>query len=352
MDPALYILLKANPFVIPVSPGPTAIYPQFVTPVQMKMINKVYARNKNYYLSLMNINRACFCMLNETVPDRYKVSNNPNLTGWNASMSICTILDQLMANYSMPDAMVLFNNNTLFQNPCPPTEAPKILFYCTEQCQEIQTIGQDPYSSTHIINIVVHLLMQSGIVPIKEFKTWAAMPNKTYPGLETFIHKAYMQRLTPISLCNTAGSLGYVGSNQNTFNIINLLATGDNTDIKDATTITQTEAAANTGSTFAASAASTTFPEEVTATIQQLAANQMSMMQQFAAFSVNPHTAQCNNLHVLPVYNIHVPVQQAGGFQQQPGRFQQGCGGRCGGSRSQGGGQGRGRGGHGCTTYN
>ncbi len=49
----------------------------------MKMIDNVYARNKNYYLSLMNINQACFCMLDKTVPDRYKVSNNQNLTGWN-----------------------------------------------------------------------------------------------------------------------------------------------------------------------------------------------------------------------------------------------------------------------------
>jgi hypothetical protein len=155
----------------------------------MKMIIDVFARNKNYYLSLMNINQACFCMLNKTVPDRYKVSNHPNLTGWNALMSIRTILDQLMANYGMPDRMVLFNNDTLFCSPFPPTEVPKMLFYCTEQCQEIQTIGQDPYSPTHIINIVVRLLMQSGIFPIKEFETWAAMPNKTHPGLKSFIHK-------------------------------------------------------------------------------------------------------------------------------------------------------------------
>ncbi len=153
-----------------------------------------------------------------------------------------------------------------------------------------------------------------------------------------------------ISLRNTAGSLGYMGSNQNAFNIINPLAMGDDTDIDNATTIMQTEAAANTGSTFAASAASTTFPEELTVAIQQLAVNQTSMMQQFAAFSVNPHTAESNNLHVPPVHNIHVPVQQAGGFQQQPGRFQQGRGGCHSGSCSQGGGQGRGRGGRGCTT--
>jgi hypothetical protein len=77
MDPALYILLEANAFVISLSPGPTTIYPQFATPAQMKMIDNVYARNKNYYLSLMNINQACFCMLDKTIPDWYKVSKNP-----------------------------------------------------------------------------------------------------------------------------------------------------------------------------------------------------------------------------------------------------------------------------------
>jgi hypothetical protein len=65
-----------------------------------------------------------------------------------------------------------------------------MLFYHKEQCQEIQIIGQDPHSPTHIINLVVRLLMQLGIFPIKEFETWDAMPNKTYPGLKTFIHEA------------------------------------------------------------------------------------------------------------------------------------------------------------------
>jgi hypothetical protein len=216
-------------------------------------------------------------------------------------------------------------------------------------------IRQDPYSQTHIINVVVRLLMQSGIFPIKEFEMWAAVPNKTYPGLKMFIHDAYTRGLTAISLCNTAGSLGYMGNNQNAFNIINLLAMEDNTNDNNATTATQTAAAATMGrilgSAYATSAASTTFPAEVTAAIQQLAANQMSIMQQFAAFTINPHTAQHNNLHVPPVHNIHIPAQQTGEYQQKPRGFQQGCGGRRGGGRSRGGGQGGGRGGRVCTTY-
>jgi hypothetical protein len=46
-------------------------------------------------------------------PNSYKVSNNPNLTGWNSSMSIRSIINQLRQNYNMPNPMVLFNNNTL-----------------------------------------------------------------------------------------------------------------------------------------------------------------------------------------------------------------------------------------------
>ncbi len=59
-----------------------------------------------------------------------------------------------------------------------------MLFYKIEQCQEIQTIGQQaPPLTTHIINIFCHILMQSRIFPIKECETWAVMPNKMYPLL-------------------------------------------------------------------------------------------------------------------------------------------------------------------------
>ncbi len=55
-----------------------------------------------------------FACSTKTIPDQYKVSNTPNLTGWNVSMSIWGIIDLLMANYGMPNALVLFNNDTLF----------------------------------------------------------------------------------------------------------------------------------------------------------------------------------------------------------------------------------------------
>jgi hypothetical protein len=171
IDPGIYALLEPRAFAEPPNPGATAIYPQFLPPSMVKMIDATFTRDKNYYLLLLNINQACFKMLNKTVSNQFKVSNTPNLTGWNSTMMIGVILKQLKALYGKPDTMTLFWNDTLFQSPFPATEAPEMLFYRIEQCQEIKTLAQDPYSNTQIINNVLRLLMQSNIFPLKVFNT-------------------------------------------------------------------------------------------------------------------------------------------------------------------------------------
>ena len=152
------------------------------------------------------------------------------------------------------------------------------------------------------------------------------MPNKKYPGLKTFIHEAYTRRLTAISLPKTAGSLGYVNNNANAFIIINPLM-GEETNNDDATTVTQTVAAAMTGSTlgntYGATGTTVSFPAEVTAALQQLSANQTSMMQQLATFTVsNQPPSTRSNIQVPLVTNIHIPQQQYG-----PGGLRHGRGG-------------------------
>ncbi len=123
-------------------------------------------------------------MLDETVSNQFKVSNTSNLTGWNSTMTIRVILEQLEASYGKPDTMMLFWNNNLFRSSFAATEAPEMLFYRIEQCQEIQTLAQDPYSNTQIINNAVRLLMQSNILPLKEFDTWKTITPKMYPALK------------------------------------------------------------------------------------------------------------------------------------------------------------------------
>jgi hypothetical protein len=98
----------------------------------MKMVDYAFERNNNYFLSYMNINRACFCMLDDSIPIQFKVSNVPTLTGWNASMSIQEILTQLKTAYGKPTPMALHNNNLLFRSPMATNDAPELLFYRIE----------------------------------------------------------------------------------------------------------------------------------------------------------------------------------------------------------------------------
>ncbi len=114
ITPAMYLLIEPKPFAEPADPGITAVYPQFSPPSTMKMIDATFTREKNYYLSFKNVHRACFKMLDDSISNQFKVSNTPNLTGWNSTMTILVILDQLEASYGKPDTMTLFGNYTLF----------------------------------------------------------------------------------------------------------------------------------------------------------------------------------------------------------------------------------------------
>ena len=179
MDLIMYALLKpTTPFAAVTNPGNFVVYQNFATNATIRMTNKVFSRNKNYYLSFIKINRACFHTLNNNTVDHFKVSNLANMTGWNSSMSIRTIFKQLERSYGKPNAMALFHNDTLFRSAFSATDAPEMLFHQIEQCQEIQTIAQDPYTPTQIINNAVRLLMSSGIFLLKEFDMWEAMAAK------------------------------------------------------------------------------------------------------------------------------------------------------------------------------
>jgi hypothetical protein len=327
MEPNMYALLEAVPFAIPINPGNMPIYTQFATPSHMKMADAIFLRNKNYYLSYKNINRTCFKMLDENVQLQYKVSNMTTMMGWNATMSIRLILKQLEDSYGKPNMMTVHQNDLLFRNPFLPIEAPEMLFYHIEQCQEIQTIAEDPYTPKQIISNAVRLLMASGIFQLKEFDTWEALPIITYLILKTFVHKGYTRCLTSIQLRNTTGQQGYMQNPNN--NMYNVFGEGGDKVMDSDTTITQTAMAATMGSTLGGATNTATSKalilSKVSAAINQLAANQTAMMNQMAAMQLSPptparHTGQ-GQLHVTPIQQLNITVPQAyAGGSFQPGQ--------------------------------
>jgi hypothetical protein len=128
---------RASPFLALVYPGNVAAYPQCALPAQIKTADAILTRAQNEWKSYKNIQYACFCMLDKNVANQFKVSNVPPLTGWNTSMSIRAMLDQLEGTYGKPDTISLFVNDTLFCSLFNSVDAPEALFYRIEQCQEI-----------------------------------------------------------------------------------------------------------------------------------------------------------------------------------------------------------------------
>ena len=157
-----------------------------------------------------------------------------------------------------------------------------------------------------MINNAVRLLMQANIFPLKEFEDWEAITPKTYPALKTFVGGAFTRRILAQQLRNTVGQIGYTTQNNNMYTILADDEDDDETAVTDTTLMNVTTMNAATLSTGNAIAAANSVHESVINAINQLNANQASMVQQMAALSLT--NAQ------RPPAQIMVPVPQ----MQQP----------------------------------
>jgi hypothetical protein len=134
MDLTIYALIKVAALVMPLNPSNVPVYPQFATVQMIKMAGHIWENARNYFLSYVYISHACFCMFDKLVSDHFKVSNIPNLLGWNPTMSIQLILAQLELSYGKPMPSILWNNNKLFTLDFSPNKTPEMLFHRIKQC--------------------------------------------------------------------------------------------------------------------------------------------------------------------------------------------------------------------------
>jgi hypothetical protein len=182
----MYGLLTTTPFRIPSNPGSVAIYyppPVAIVDAQgapvldaaglrtyhaqptikraaQATIDAQLKRAKNYYDSYLNIRRTVFSILDDNINNAFKVSNDPALVGWNQSMEPQEMFDQITATYGKPTPAALLQNDTLFRSVYSPNDAPEVLFRRIEDCQEVQILGEDPYTAQQLLNNAVRLLLQ------------------------------------------------------------------------------------------------------------------------------------------------------------------------------------------------
>ena len=308
MERSMYGLLTRIPFRVPTDPGPLAIY--YPPPIEIvdargdpildaaglptyqaqptieraaqATIDAQFKRAKNYYESYMNIRRAVFNILDDNIDDAFKVSNDPMLIGWNPSMEPREMFDQITTTYGRPTPAALLHNDTLFRSVYSPNDAPEVLFRRIEDCQEVQILGEDPYTPQQLLNNAIRLLLQCGLYT-RDFEDWDRKPSadRIWINLKTFVQECYTRRLNASNI--TSGAQGYV---QNAFAALQEESEDDDDDVQTVITqmaalTTQSQLTANTTAENSAS---------VAAAIQQLNANQQAMQQQFAAFTTQRNT--------------------------------------------------------------
>ena len=158
LQPAIFSLINATPFVLPPNPGLIAAYPPFALTPAIKMIDSQFKIDKNMYKTYTNVHRAIYKLLVDNVLPQYQASNMPGLTGWDATMTIIDIFAQMDATFGKPDAQAILVNNAHFLAPLLPMETPETLFLCLEECQEVQILAENPYTDKQlIVNTVIVL---------------------------------------------------------------------------------------------------------------------------------------------------------------------------------------------------
>jgi hypothetical protein len=203
----LYALFTTIPFRLPTNPGAAAVYVQSQVPGQpvnnapltrteQSSINSLFNRLKHYFLSMQNIERACFRALKVSINNAFKVLNNPNIRGWHAGVRVLKILDKLSTTYGQPTPAVLEANAHIFCSPTLAANAPEVLFRRIEECTEKALLGQNPYTDKQLITNTIRLLLTTGLY-IRAFEDWDQLlePNKTWIELRWLIQDAFQCRL-------------------------------------------------------------------------------------------------------------------------------------------------------------
>jgi hypothetical protein len=213
-------------------------------------------------------------------------------------MTTVTILDQLSLVYGKPTSAALDANDTIFRSPYSAADAPEVLFRRIEDCAEIATLGDNPYTDKQLIFTAVRHLLTTGLY-IRAFEDWDQLSavDQTWVELRKIIQDAFERRLN--ATAPTAGHQGYVPALpymlNNTFGAFGPTADTDDEDSVD-TIATQIAAVTMQSQLTATTAANSSQRHEqgMQALAQQqqlLNANQHQILEQLAALSFNASDA-------------------------------------------------------------
>jgi hypothetical protein len=116
-------------------------------------------------------------MLNMHIKDAFKVAppTTPPTTGWNATMSLRHIFDQLATTYGKPTPDTMRQNNLTFLTAYNPQDPPEILFKQCTDCQEIATLAQNPYTTQKLLQKALDLIARCSLYQ-RDIEDWEQKP--------------------------------------------------------------------------------------------------------------------------------------------------------------------------------
>jgi hypothetical protein len=335
LTPAMYALIDPKPFnlkllMLPTSTGVPEFSPihasdgKTLTPytrLQTLRITAVFTCQKNYYDTACNVYCVVYDTLDAHIDDAFKVAppTTPPTIGWNASMSLNDIFNQLMKTYGRPTPDAMHQNMMTFLAPYNPQDPPEILFKQCADCQEVAIIANIKYTNEQLLMNIIDLLRRCGLYQ-HNLEHWERKPDaeKTWPNLCPFIQEVYQRCLTSGQMTTSQG--GYTSPNHfAAFANATDKEVLDNDTAETITTTINSHMANLSAQTAASLDANAT---QINASLQQLATNnaqlhqqQQLMMQQMAMLTTNANTPR-NNTYMAPPTQIYAPLPIQG-YQQQ-----------------------------------
>jgi hypothetical protein len=174
LTPTMYALIDPKPFKsrklnLPNTSGVSKFPPILAadgttiipyTQEQRLNIIATFTRQKNYYNTACNIYHAMYNMLNAHIDNAFKVapSTTPPTIGWNASMLLNDIFDQMMKMYGRPTPNAVRQNMMTFLSPYNPQDPPEILFKCCTNYQEVAIVANVKFTNEQLLMNVINLL--------------------------------------------------------------------------------------------------------------------------------------------------------------------------------------------------
>lgn len=185
LTPAQYATVDPTAFVAPVFPGATPTYAIGDTDQEMRQKEADHAENLRKFNEYTNVMTALRKQILSSVDDNYLKARKRPLTGY-ATVPVTDLMTHLFDNYGKLTPQHLHDNDTKFKEKWDGTDITGF-FATIDDCIELATIGNQPYTDSQILNTVYYTIFNTGLFN-KHCRTWKDKPvaEQTYDNFKTF----------------------------------------------------------------------------------------------------------------------------------------------------------------------